>query len=220
MSFINNTQQNINQAAFEAPLFRAIGATTYVSPVPVVLVGCANPAADQKPNLITIAWAGICCSSPPMLSISIRKERHSYALIEKTGEFTVNLVGESLLHAVDFCGVKSGRSLDKFDVLGLHPIPAAPLTYAPALAESPAHLCCQVKEIIPLGTHDLFLANIMQVCVQDQYFMPDGSIDEKKMKLLAYVHGKYRMLSHEVGFFGFSIAGKDVLARRMPKEKN
>lgn len=200
------------------PRFTAIGPTPYLSPVPVVLVGCADPAQGQGPNLITVAWAGICCSKPPMLSISLRKERHSHGLIRRTGEFTVNLVSEALLHATDFCGVKSGRDMDKFQTLGLTPVPAPPLAAAPALGESPAFLCCQVKEVRPLGSHDLFVAQILQVCVQETYFTASGAIDETAMKLVGYVHGKYRALGEELGFFGYSVAGEKALRRRMPKK--
>ncbi len=198
------------------PAFRAIGPTAYLCPVPTVLVGCADPERGLRPNLITVAWTGVVCSHPPMLSISLRKQRYSYALIERTREFTVNLVGEELLHAMDYCGVKSGRDKNKFEVLGLTPMPAPGLHYAPALAQSPAFLCCKVTEILPLGSHDLFLAEITQVCVQEKYFTDTGSIDERQMKLVSYVHGKYRALAGELGFFGFSVAGKEALLRRMP----
>ena len=203
----------------ERSSFRAIGATPYLSPVPVVLIGCADPKAGIAPNLITVAWAGICCSHPPMLSISVRKSRHSYDLIARTGEFTVNLVSEALLNAADFCGVKSGRDLDKFEVLGLTAVAAPGLDAAPALAESPAYLCCRVHSIQPLGSHDLFLANITQVCVQERYFTDTGAIDEAKMKLVGYVHGKYRALGAEIGFFGFSVAKKSVRTRRLAKSR-
>ena len=200
--------------------FRAIGPTPYLYPTPAVLVGCAglHPDAEGsgRPNLTTVAWAGITCSHPPMLSIAVRPERHSRALLTETQEFTVNLVGEPLLRAMDFCGVKSGRDVDKFAVLGLHPLPAPELRYAPALAEAPAFLSCRVQQVIPLGSHDLFLAEILQVSVQDAYFRPDGSIDEAAMKLVGFVHGKYRALGPEIGFFGFAVAGDAALRRRLP----
>ena len=195
--------------------FRPIGATTYLGPVPVVLVGCSDPERGLRPNLITVAWTGLCCSAPPMLSISVRKERHSYALIERTREFTVNLVGEPLLFAMDYCGVKSGRDMDKFESLGLHAVPAQGLTHAPALAESPAYVSCRVREIVPLGSHDLFLADIVEVCVGDAFFTETGAIDEKRMNLVGYVHGKYRALGDEIGFFGYSVANPEALKRRM-----
>ena len=209
-------------AAFSAPpggSFRPIGATAYLCPIPSVLVGCGDPKRGLRPNLITVAWAGICCSHPPMLSVSLRKERHSYAMIERTGEFTVNLVGESLLFAMDYCGVKSGRDEDKFQSLGLHAIPAQGLCCAPALQESPAYLSCCVKEIMPLGSHDLFLADIVEVCVREVFLTETGAIDEKRMELVGYVHGKYRALGEEIGFFGYSVASAEVLKRRMEENK-
>lgn len=200
--------------------FRAIGPTPYLYPTPAVLIGCAGahqaPEDAGRPNLITVAWAGICCSHPPMLSIAVRPERHSHALLTETKEFTVNLVGEPLLRAMDYCGVKSGRDVDKFAVLGLHAIPAPMLRYAPALAEAPAFLSCRVQQVIPLGSHDLFLAEILQVHVQEAFFRPDGSIDEAAMQLVGFVHGKYRALGPEIGFFGFAVAGDAALRRRMP----
>lgn len=199
--------------------YRSIGATTYLCPTPTVLVGCAGEAADAsgvRHNLITVAWTGICCTKPPMLSISLRPERYSRELIAKTGEFTVNLIGEPLLAAMDFCGIKSGRDVDKFAALGLHAVPAPKLTVAPALGEAPAFLCCKVRQTLPLGSHDLLIAEIVDVCVRDEYFLSDGSIDEQAMRLIAFVHGKYRALGPELGFFGYSVASQEALQRRMP----
>ena len=204
--------------------FKAIGATTYLCPTPTVLIGCAADGEWQTggttvPNLITVAWTGICCSKPPMLSISVRPERFSHDLIAASGEFTVNLIGEPLLQAMDFCGVKSGRDVDKFKTLGLTPIPAPLLAAAPAVAQAPAYLCCKLKQMIPLGSHDLMLAEIVEVCVQETFFHTDGSIDEQAMALVAFVHGKYRGLGKELGFFGYSVASEQALKRRMPVEK-
>lgn len=196
--------------------FRAIGATPYLCPGPVVLVGAADPQNGHRPNLVTVAWAGVCCSHPPMLSISLRKERYSYALIEKTKEFTVNLVSRPLTRAMDFCGVKSGRDMDKFAELRLTAIAAQGLDSAPALAESPAYMSCRLKQIVPLGSHDLFLADIVEVCVQEGFFTDTGAIDEGQMDLVSYVHGKYRALDRELGFFGYSVASEKALKRRMP----
>lgn len=197
--------------------FRAIGPTTYLCPIPSVLLGCSD-AQGARPNLMTVAWTGIVCSKPPMLSVSLRKERHSHALIRQTGEFTVNLIGQSLCEAMDFCGVKSGRDVDKFAALGLRAIPAPGLSKAPALAEAPAFLSCRVNRVIELGSHDLFLADIVQVSVAERYFRADGSIDEEAMRLVGYVHGKYRALSDVLGFFGYSIASPEAKARRGLKE--
>jgi flavin reductase (DIM6/NTAB) family NADH-FMN oxidoreductase RutF len=201
--------------------FKAIGATTYLCPTPTVMVGCASDAIWQaggnaRANLITVAWAGICCSKPPMLSIGIRPERYSHSLITQSGEFTVNLVGQALLYAMDFCGVKSGRDLDKFETLGLTALPAQGLSIAPALAQSPAYLSCKLRQTVSLGSHDLFIGEIVDVCVQHQFFLPDGSIDESAMELVSFVHGKYRATGDELGFFGYSVASEAALQRRMP----
>jgi len=198
--------------------FRESGPTTYLCPIPSVLVGCADPENGLKPNLITIAWAGVVCSKPPMLSISVRKSRYSHELITRTGEFTVYLVGQPLCEAMDFCGVKSGRDVDKFAHLGLTAIPAPGLSAAPALAEAPAFLSCKVKQVIELGSHDLFLADIVQVSVADRFFRQDGSIDEEAMQLVSYVHGKYRALSDVMGFFGYAVASPEAKKRRGLKE--
>ena len=204
--------------------FRSIGATTYLCPTPSVLVGCAvddgwKRCEGAAPNLITVAWTGICCTKPPMLSISLRPERYSYDLITRTGEFTVNLISESLTRAMDFCGVKSGRDMNKFETLGLHAIEAAPLTVAPALAEAPVYLPCRVRQTIPLGSHVMLVADILDVCVREPFFRADGSLDEQAMKLVAFVHGKYRALGNELGFFGYSVASPKVWKRRMPEKK-
>ena len=194
--------------------FRSIGATTYLSPVPVVMLGCADPAANIGPNLITVAWAGVVCSKPPMVSVSIRKERFSHGIIKNTGEFTINLTSQALCRATDFCGVKSGRDVDKFAAMELTPIPAPGLSVAPAVAEAPAFLSCKVKDIIELGSHDLFLAEIVDVNIADKYFTESGSINEEAMELVGYVHGKYRAMSDVLGFFGYSIASDEALQRR------
>lgn len=200
--------------------FRPIGPTTYLCPTPTVLVGCAGDAGwltgETRANLITIAWAGVVCSKPPMVSVAIRPERYSHGLVSRSGEFTVNLIGQPLLYAMDYCGVKSGRDIDKFAAMGLHALPAKGLATAPALAEAPAYLSCKVSKVIPLGSHDLFLGEVVEVCVRDEFFLPYGSIDERAMALVAYAHGKYRGLGDELGFFGYSVASEDVLARRMP----
>ncbi|MBR4069202.1 MAG: flavin reductase family protein [Clostridia bacterium] len=194
--------------------FRSIGPTTYLSPVPVVMLGCADPEAGVRPNLITVAWTGVVCSKPPMISVSIRKERYSHGIISKTGEFTLNLTGQAISRATDFCGVKSGRDTDKFAAMGLTPIPAPGLDCAPAVAEAPAFLSCKVQQIIELGSHDLFLAQVVDVNVAEEYFTESGSIDEEAMQLVGYVHGKYRAMSDVLGFFGYSVASDEALRRR------
>lgn len=194
--------------------FRSIGPTTYLSPVPVVMLGCADPERGVKPNLITVAWAGVVCSKPPMISVSIRKERYSHGIISKTGEFTLNLTSEALCRATDFCGVKSGRDVDKFAAMGLTPIPAAGLKAAPAVGQAPAYLSCKVKQILELGSHDLFLAEVVDVNIAEEYFTETGAINEEAMQLVGYVHGKYRALGDVLGFFGYAIASDEALERR------
>ena len=193
--------------------FRTIGPTTYLCPIPAVMLGCANPEAGA-PNLITVAWTGVVCSKPPMLSVSIRKSRLSHDMIARTGEFTLNLTSRALCRAMDFCGVKSGREVDKFAHLGLTPMAAPGLKAAPAVAEAPAFLSCRVHSIQELGSHDLFLADIVEVSVQDRFFLPDGSIDEAAMELVGYAHGKYFVLGEALGFFGYSVASPEALERR------
>ncbi|MDD3409265.1 MAG: flavin reductase family protein [Eubacteriales bacterium] len=192
--------------------FRPIGPTTYLGPIPALLVGCADE--NGKPNFFTAAWTGVCCTKPPMVTLSIKPERYSHDLIQRSGEFTLNLPDEALCRAVDYCGVKSGRDTDKLAVLGLHAVAAPPLALAPALAEAPAHLCCRVDRVLRLGSHDLFLARVEQVYVAERCFLPSGSIDESRMKLLGYFHGKYRAQGPELGFFGWSVAGDRALQRR------
>lgn len=195
------------------PDFITLDPCPLLSPVPIVMVSCAG--REGKPNLITLAWAGMICSEPPMLSISVRKNRYSYGLIESTGEFVVNLVDRNLSKAADFCGVKSGRDMDKFAACGLHAIPAPPLEFAPALQEAPAYLCCRVEKILPLGSHDLFLAHIQSVAVRESFKDEKGSLRLDAAGLVAYNHGVYQVLGDVLGFFGYSVAGEKVLKNRM-----
>lgn len=181
-------------------------------PLPAVMVGCAEeilPAGPdfRDPNIITIAWAGTVCSDPPMLSISVRPHRYSYDLLKKTGVFTVNLPDERLLKALDFCGVRSGRDTDKFAACDLTPVPG-PLTGAPMIEESPVTLECRVSQIIPLGSHDLFLAEVLAVYADERYMDENGNFHLEDAHLVAYSHGKYRALGKILGTFGFSVKKK------------
>lgn len=198
--------------------FRAIGPTTFLSPVPAVMLSCrgTEPGFDQN-NLITIAWAGVINSDPPMISVSIRPERHSYAQIVQSGVFCLNLIGKALCKATDYCGVKSGRDVDKFKEMNLHAreVDGFP---APALDEAPAFLCCRVKQRIPLGSHDVFLCAVEQVYVSDVLFDEDGSLHLDRADLIAYAHGEYHPLKpRPEGFFGYSVARPEVLERRLGK---
>ena len=174
-------------------------------PVPAVMVSCGRK--NEKPNLITVAWAGTVCSDPVMLSISVRKERYSHTIIKETGEFAVNLVTEELVRAADYCGVKSGRDIDKFTECQLTPIKSKTIS-APSISESPLTLECKVKQIIELGSHDMFLAEVTAVSVDDQYMDENGKFHLNETKLCAYSHGEYFELGKKIGKFGYSVRKK------------
>ena len=171
-------------------------------PVPAVLVSCQRPG--EKPNLITVAWAGTVCSTPAMLSISVRKERYSYDIIRETGNFVVNLVNKDLVFAADYCGVKSGRDMDKFGEMKLTPQQSQHID-APGITESPVNLECRVTQVIPLGSHDMFLAEIVGVTVDEKYMDEKGTFHLNDAGLVAYSHGTYFELGKKLGSFGYSV---------------
>lgn len=174
-------------------------------PVPAVMVSMAREG--EKPNIITVAWAGTVNSDPVMLSISVRKERYSHAILSETGEFVVNLVNEPLVKACDYCGVRSGRDVDKFSQMKLTPA-AVEGVAAPAVAESPVNLACRVKQVIPLGSHDMFLAEVVSVTVDERYMDEKGTFHLNDAGLVAYSHGAYFKLGKEIGTFGYSVRKK------------
>ncbi len=171
-------------------------------PLPVVMVSCGEKGA--KPNIVTVAWAGTICSDPVMVSISVRKERYSHPIISKTGEFVINLVTEELTYATDYCGVKSGRDIDKFAELNLTPVQIDGVD-APAIAESPLNLACKVKEVKELGSHDMFIAEVVGVTVDDKYMDESGKFNLNASGLVAYSHGEYFSLGEKLGKFGYSV---------------
>ena len=175
-----------------------------LAPVPVVLISCGTV---EKPNVFTVAWAGTVCTHPPMISISVRPGRFSYPLIKESGEFVLNLPSASMARAVDLCGVKSGREGDKFALCGLTAVPAAGVS-APAVEECPVRFSCKVKSVTPLGTHDLFLAEIVSIEADEALFEENGRLALEKADLLAYSHGEYYTLGKKVGSFGFSVRKK------------
>lgn len=190
--------------------------STLLSPVPAVMVSCRGVSESlQQPNIITIAWAGTICSDPPMLSISIRPSRLSHTLIMESREFVVNVVGIPMLRHMDFCGVKSGREFDKFAACELTPTAMEGLLHAPAIEEAPMSLGCTVTQVLPLGTHDLFLAEICHVAVDPTLLDDSGKLCLDRAQLVAYRHGEYCALGEALGFFGYSVASPEVLARRM-----
>ncbi len=174
-------------------------------PVPAVMVSCKREG--EKPNIITVAWAGTINSDPAMVSISVRKQRYSYDIIKETKEFVINLVNEELTFATDYCGVKSGRDVDKFKEMKLTAIDSRYVA-APSIAESPVNIECKVKDIIPLGSHDVFLAEVVNVTVDDKYMEESGRFNLNSSKLVAYSHGEYYGLGKKLGKFGFSVAKK------------
>jgi flavin reductase (DIM6/NTAB) family NADH-FMN oxidoreductase RutF len=196
--------------------------TTLLNPVPVVMVSCAgkNPEKiPERPDIVTVAWAGTINSEPPMVSIALRKSRHSHGLISATGEFVINLVGHSLTWSCDYCGVRSGRDEDKFVACRLTPVAAPGLDFAPAILESPVNISCRVRSVQELGSHDLFLAEIVGVACQTTLINASGKVCLEKARLIAYSHGEYFQLGELLGFFGFSVASPQAYARRMAGKK-
>lgn len=180
-------------------------------PLPAVMVSCGR--ADEKPNIITIAWAATVNTSPAMTSISIRPSRYSYDIIKETGEFVINLTTKDLVYAADYCGVKSGRDVDKFETLKLTPCNSQVIK-SPGILESPVNIECSVTEIRPLGSHHLFMAEVAAVNVEEKYLDETGKFHLNDAGLVAYSHGEYFELGKSLGTFGFSVRKK-----RKPKKK-
>lgn len=177
---------------------------TLLSPVPPVMVTCGT---IEKPNIITIGWTGIVNTKPPMTYISVRPERYSYGIIKDTGEFAINLTTSALVKNADFCGVKTGAKVDKFEKCGFHKIAAHKIN-VPIIEESPLSLECIVKQIIPLGSHDMFLAEIVGADIDEKYIDSKGKLNLQQCGLAAYAHGEYFALGRKLGDFGFSVRKK------------
>ncbi len=171
-------------------------------PVPAVLITVADK--DGKPNVFTVAWAGTVCSDPPMVSISVRPERYSHHMIEETQEFVINLTTGKLAYATDYCGVKSGRDVDKFKEMQLYTIPGEKVK-APLLEESPVNMECHVKETLRLGTHDMYLAEVVAVHADEKYMDEKGRFSLDRAQPIAYSHGGYYLLGKRLGTFGYSV---------------
>jgi len=174
-------------------------------PLPAVIVTCSD--GEGRNNAFTVAWTGTVCSDPAMVSISVRPERFSYGLIKKTGEFVINLTTEDLAFATDYVGVKSGRDEDKIKKLGLKTLPGVK-TKAPLLADSPVNLECKVKDIIHLGTHDMFVAEILATHVNEEYMDEAGKFHLEDARPIVYSHGTYLKTGEAIGTFGFSVRKK------------
>ena len=171
-------------------------------PVPAVMVSCQR--TGEKANIITLAWAGTICSDPAMVSISVRSERYSHDIIEETGEFVINLVTSELTKKCDWCGVKSGRDFDKFKEMKLTEYKSDFLG-VPAIDESPVNIYCKVKKIERLGSHDMFIAEVVGVTVDEKHMDKKGRFDLGAANLMAYSHGEYFALGKKLGKFGYSV---------------
>ena len=176
-------------------------------PLPAVMVSCAR--AGERPDIVTVAWAGTVCTDPAMVSISLRPSRYSYGIIDETGEFVINLVTEELIKACDFCGVKSGRDTDKFLETGLSALPAARLSSAPLIAQSPINIECRVVQKLTPGSHHIFLARVEAVDIDEDRLDENGKFELNRAGLAAYSHGEYFALGRKLGSFGFSVRRKE-----------
>lgn len=183
-------------------------------PVPAVMVTCQRKG--EQPNIITIAWTGTICSDPPMVSVSIQKKRYSYAIIKDTREFVINLTTKKLAAATDYCGVRSGWDTDKFADTGLTPCESKVVS-CPGIAQSPVNIECRVTEIKHLGSHDLFLAKVVSVTVEDTLLDKTGRFHLNHSGLLAYSHGSYFELGRKIGAFGYSVRKKSTNRKKQKK---
>lgn len=192
-------------------------AGTLIYPLPAVMVSCG--ATEEERNIITVAWTGTICSDPAMCYISVRKERHSHAILSRTGEFVINLTTRDLVRATDWCGVRSGRDYDKFKEMGLTAVWAKHVQ-APLIEESPVNIECRVKQVIELGSHDMFIAEVVGVEVDPAYIDPaTGRFCLEKANLIAYSHGEYFDLGKRLGTFGFSVRKRPAVRKRKASQK-
>lgn len=186
---------------------------TMIYPLPAVMVSCGE--SPEEYNIITIAWTGTICSDPPMCYISVRPGRHSHGIISRTKEFVINLTTEELARATDWCGCRTGRKFNKWKEMNLTPVPAR-IVKAPVIAESPVNIECVVRQIIPLGTHDMFMAEVVNIQADEAYIDHKGAFSLAKAGPLVYNHGHYFGLGKKIGKFGWSVERKPGL----PKEGN
>ena len=183
---------------------------TMLSPVPPVLVSCSD---GERDNLITVGWTGIICTEPAKTYISLRPERYSYEIISKSREFIINLPSSHIIRSIDFCGVRSGRKIDKFKECRLTKEKATQVA-CPAVAESPISIECRVTDIVKLGTHDMFMADIIAVNVDERYIDERGKLRIEQCSLAAYAHGSYFALGKKIGSFGYSVKKKQTKNRK------
>ena len=185
-------------------------AGTFIYPLPAVMVSCGTM---EKANIITVAWTGILNTNPATVYISVRPTRYSYQIIKEQKEFVINLTNKELVQATDWCGVKTGAKVDKFKEMHLHKEKAKFLS-CPMIQESPVSIECRVKEIIPLGSHDMFLAEVLAINADEKYINDKGAFDISKCDLIAYANGNYYTLGKKLGKFGFSVQKSKKKKRR------
>ena len=190
-------------------------AGTMLSPLPPALI---SSGSVENPNVMTAAWTGIICTEPTLVYVSIRPSRYSNELIRKTGEFVINIPTVKLSKVVDWCGVKSGKNINKFKQMHITPLKCSKIS-APQIKESPISLECKVKEITNYGTHDMFLAEVVAVNVDDEYIGEKNELNLDKAGLLAYAHGFYYALGKKIGKFGWSVEKKSTIKKRLAKQK-
>lgn len=183
---------------------------TFIYPLPVVMVSCGDM---DNSNIITVAWTGIMNTDKPMCYISVRKERYSHDIIKRTKEFVINLTNKDLVYATDWCGVKTGAKVDKFKEMKLTK-EKAKFVKCPLIKESPVSIECKVKEIKELGSHDMFVAEILSIDADESYIDAKGAFDISKCNLITYANGKYFTLGKQVGKFGYSVAKKKNKKRK------
>jgi len=184
-------------------------AGTFEYPIPAAMVSCGTM---KKANIITVAWTGVINTNPAMVYISVRPERYSYEIIKKSKEFVINLTNEQLAYATDWCGVKSGKDVDKFEKMHLTK-QKANFVNCPMIEESPVSIECRVKEIKKLGSHDMFIAEVLAVNADEKYFDKNGAFDISKCNLIAYANGGYYSLGKKVGKFGYSVQKKKKIKK-------
>ena len=189
-----------------------------VYPLPAVMVSTADKEGNT--NIITIAWTGTVCTNPAMLYISVRPERYSYHMLQESGEFVLNLTTEELAYATDWCGVKSGKDVDKWKEMKLTPIKADHLTYAPMIEECPVNIECKVVEVKELGSHHMFLAEVLAVHVDEKYMQENGKFELNDTGLLAYSHGTYLTLGKKIGTFGYSVRKNKPQGKKKTEKKS
>lgn len=185
---------------------------TLIYPLPAVLVSVGD--SPENYNLLTIAWTGTICTNPPMCYISVRKERHSYDILRRTGEFVINLTTEEMAHATDWCGVRSGKDYNKWEATKLTPMANSHVA-APLVAESPLSICCKVRQVMELGSHDMFIADVVGIEADTRYIDPEtGKFSLDKARPIVYSHGEYYTLGELIGHFGWSVKRKSTKRKK------